>query len=126
MQLACFVYIKRCWLLDKLSLQRVVEYFADLSYKYSLLVFPEGTDLTAATKSKSDDYARKHDLQSYDYVLHPRTTGFVFLAQQLLVRRAIDAVYDVTLVYPDLVPQTESVLLRGDFPKQVKIHLARH
>ena len=125
MQMACFVYIKRCWLLDKITLQKAVDYFADLSYKYSLLVFPEGTDFTKSTKSKSDSYARKHGIQTYDYVLHPRTTGFVFLTQQMLSRQAVDAVYDVTLVYPDVVPQNEAILLKGDFPKQIKVHLVR-
>ncbi|XP_063924992.1 lysocardiolipin acyltransferase 1-like [Zophobas morio] len=126
MQMACFVYIKRCWLLDKITLQKAVDYFADLSYKYSLLVFPEGTDFTKSTKSKSDSYARKHGIQTYDYVLHPRTTGFVFLTQQMLSRQAVDAVYDVTLVYPDVVPQNEAILLKGDFPKQIKVHLVRY
>lgn len=44
---------------------------------------------------------------------------------QLLEKDALDAVYDVTLVYPDIVPQTEQMLLKGQFPKQVKVHLAR-
>lgn len=125
MQLACFVYIKRCWNLDKLTFGKVVNYFAELSYNYSLLLFPEGTDFTESTKAKSDSYARKNDLETYDYVLHPRTTGFVYLTQQMLDKGALDAVYDVTLVYPDVVPQNEAVLLKGNFPKQVKIHLAR-
>lgn len=48
------------------------------------------------------------------------------MCAQLLDRDALDAVYDVTLVYPDVVPQTEKMLLRGQFPKQVKVHLARY
>lgn len=48
------------------------------------------------------------------------------MCAQLLEKDALDAVYDVTLVYPDVVPQTEKMLLRGQFPKQVKVHLARY
>lgn len=59
-------------------------------------------------------------------MLHPRTTGFSYMCCQLMERNELDAVYDVTLVYPDTVPQTEKMLLRGEFPKQVKVHLARY
>ncbi|KAJ8916630.1 hypothetical protein NQ315_000275 [Exocentrus adspersus] len=126
MQLACFVYVKRCWVLDKAILQRYVDYVADTSYKHSLLVFPEGTDFTHNTKRSSDRFAEKNNLQKYDYVLHPRTTGFTFLAHQLLLKNNLDAVYDVTLVYPDSVPQDERVLLKGNFPKVIKVHFARY
>lgn len=125
MQMACFIFIKRCWLTDKLTLQKAVDYFSNLNYKFSLLVFPEGTDLTTATKKKSDEYAEKHNLQKYDFILHPRTTGFVFLTKKLLESQILDAVYDVTLLYPDQVPQNEAKLLKGEFPKQVKVHLVR-
>lgn len=63
--------------------------------------------------------------QKYDYVLHPRTSGFVFLTQQLLAENNLDALYDVTLVYPDMVPQNEKMLLKGQFPKEVKVHFVR-
>lgn len=63
MQLACFVYLKRCWLIDKEILQRYVDYVADISYKHSLLVFPEGTDFTENTKKGSDDFAMRNNLQ---------------------------------------------------------------
>lgn len=59
-------------------------------------------------------------------MLHPRTTGFIFLAMQMMARGNLDAVYDVTLIYPDIVPQTEKFLLCGHFPKEVKVHFARY
>lgn len=58
-------------------------------------------------------------------MLHPKTTGFVFLASQMMARKSLDSIYDVTLIYPDVVPQTEKILLQGHFPKQVKVHFAR-
>lgn len=48
-----------------------------------ILLFPEGTDLTPASKVRSDRYAEKHNLPKLDRVLHPKTTGFAFLAQRL-------------------------------------------
>jgi hypothetical protein len=50
---------------------------------FQLLLFPEGTNLTAKTKSRSDAFAEKYGLPKYNYVLHPRTTGFTFLAQHM-------------------------------------------
>lgn len=43
----------------------------------------------------------------------------------MLMKNSLDAVYDVTLIYPDTVPQSEMVLLKGYFPKVVKVHFAR-
>lgn len=63
MQLASFLYIKRCWLYDKATFSKVIAYFHQLSYKYTLLVFPEGTDLTDSTRRNSNNYAKRHNLQ---------------------------------------------------------------
>ncbi|CAH1110213.1 unnamed protein product [Psylliodes chrysocephalus] len=126
MQLACFVYIKRCWQLDKLIFDKYVNYVSRIRYNHSLLIFPEGTDLTEQTKKSSDRYAEKNNLPLYDYVLHPKTTGFAYLAHQLLAENSLDAVYDCTLAYPDVIPKNEKFLLEGNFPKEVKVHLVRY
>lgn len=63
--------------------------------------------------------------QKYDYLLHPRTTGFAYLTSQLMKQSCLDAVYDLTIVYPDVVPQTEKHLVQGKFPKVVKLHVKR-
>ena len=48
-------------------------------------------------------------LPRYQYVLHPRVTG---LAQCLRVlRKGLGAVYDVTIGYPDNIPQGEKDLV---------------
>ncbi len=46
-----------------------------------LLIFPEGTNLTDKTKTKSNDYAAKQKIYNrpYDYCLHPHLTGFTYL-----------------------------------------------
>lgn len=42
-------------------------------------------------------------------------------------KKALDAIYDLTLVYPDTVPQTEKILFSdGNFPQQVKMHFTRY
>lgn len=49
--------------MDRKIIQDYARYVADLSYKHSLLVFPEGTDFTEGTKKGSDNFASKNGLQ---------------------------------------------------------------
>ena len=37
----------------------------------------------------------------------------------------LDAVYDVTVGYPINIPQKESDVARGNFPKEVHFHIKR-
>lgn len=62
MQLACFIYVKRNWSVDRGRLKKILDYFCSLSYNYSLLIFPEGTDLTPQTVIRSDEFAQKNNL----------------------------------------------------------------
>lgn len=39
--------------------------------------------MTPKTKVMSDRFAEKNGLQTLEYVLHPRTTGFTFLVQHM-------------------------------------------
>lgn len=64
--------------------------------------------------------------QKYNYVLHPRTTGFTYITKKLIEEKALDSLYDVTLLYCDKIPQNETYLLSGDFPKIVKLHFVRY
>ena len=48
-----------------------------------MLIFPEGTDFTEESISKSNKYADKNGLPHYTRVLHPKTTGFIFLANKM-------------------------------------------
>ncbi|KAL3284654.1 hypothetical protein HHI36_018808 [Cryptolaemus montrouzieri] len=126
MQLTSSIFIKRCWHMDKIIFEKFCYYVSMISYKCSILIFPEGTDFTEETKKKSDSYAIKNNLQKYEYLLHPRTRGFAFIASKLLEKNCLDAIYDLTLIYPDIIPQNEKLLLEGNFPKQVKIHIVRY
>jgi hypothetical protein len=67
-----------------------------------LVSFVEGTRITPAKLERSQNYAEATGLEPPNHVLIPRTKGFVASVQAL--RQSLDAVYDVTIGYPDGVP----------------------
>lgn len=100
-----FVYITRRWDEDQVRLSRSMDYLVELRSRTQLLIFPEGTDLTPSSKQRSDKYAKSHNLPEYEFTLHPKTTGFTYLVRHLQQADYLDAVYDLTIGYPDYVPQ---------------------
>lgn len=125
MQMNGFLYITRRWEEDRGRLSRTLDYLIALDSRTQLLIFPEGTDLTESSKEKSDKYALQHHLPRYTYTLHPKTTGFAYLVQHLQRANYLDAVYDLTIAYPDYIPQSEVDLIRGRFPREVHFHIRR-
>lgn len=126
MQAAAFIFIHRKWKDDKSHLEDMIDYFCDIHEPLQLLIFPEGTDLTEKSKARSNDFAEKNSLKKYEYVLHPRTTGFTFVVDRLRQAQSLDAVHDITVAYPHNIPQTERHLLRGDFPREIHFHVRRY
>lgn len=125
MQMNGFLYITRRWEEDQGRLSRTLDYLIALGSRTQLLIFPEGTDLTKSSKEKSDKYALQHHLPPYTYTLHPKTTGFAYLVQHLQKANYLDAVYDLTIAYPDYIPQSEIDLIRGKLPGEVHFHIKR-
>ncbi|MBN3326331.1 LCLT1 acyltransferase, partial [Atractosteus spatula] len=126
MQVASFIFIHRRWEQDQHHLQAMLQYFCDIREPLQLLIFPEGTDLTENTRARSDDFAEKNSLPKYEYVLHPRTTGFTFIVDMLRRGDNLDAIHDITVAYPQNVPQTERHLLAGMFPREIHFHVSRY
>lgn len=125
MQMNGFLYITRHWKEDRGRLSRTLDYLIAVDSRTQLLIFPEGTDLTESSREKSDRYALQHHLPRYIYTLHPKTTGFAYLVQHLQHASYLDAVYDLTIAYPDYIPQSEIDLIRGKFPREVHFHIRR-
>ncbi|XP_034856737.1 lysocardiolipin acyltransferase 1 isoform X2 [Mirounga angustirostris] len=126
MQAAAYIFIHRKWKDDQSHFEDIIDYFCDIREPLQLLIFPEGTDLTENSKARSNDFAEKNGLQKYEYVLHPRTTGFTFVVERLREGKNLDAVHDITVAYPHNIPQTERHLLLGDFPKEIHFHVHRN
>ncbi|TRY88716.1 hypothetical protein DNTS_029658 [Danionella cerebrum] len=125
MQVGCYLFLSRRWMVDRSHLSNILKFFCHIREPVQILLFPEGTDLTEHTRSRSDEFAEKHSLPKYEFVLHPRTTGFTFMLETLRQGGNLDALHDITVAYPQLIPQTEGHLLAGQFPEEIHFHLQR-
>ncbi|CCH46296.1 putative membrane protein [Wickerhamomyces ciferrii] len=96
-----------------------------LSWPYSLIIFPEGTNMSANTRGKTQIYAEKVGRKPFNHLLLPRTTGLRY--SLLKLRGTVDEVYDVTLAYSGLkasdygqdIYKIEKVFLQGKNPERV-------
>ncbi|CAD6193829.1 unnamed protein product [Caenorhabditis auriculariae] len=120
MQAACYIFLDRSFETDKSSLDKIITYFADTGYNYQLLLFPEGTDKCPKATERSRLHAERKSLVHYDYVLHPRITGFVHIVQSMRKLNYIKYLYDVSIGFGDAIVQSEiDLVLHGACPKEV-------
>lgn len=103
-----FIFMARKWVSDKPRLQHRLEQLkkghqgplsgsqADLDPMW-LLMFPEGTNLSANTRKGSKKWAEKQGVPDLQHQLLPRSTGLHFCMQQL--EGTVDWVYDCTMAY---------------------------
>ena len=120
-----YFFLKRRWEEDKGYMNKLLNYFIDISYPLQLLIFPEGTDFCEESIEKSNSFAEKNNLPIYEYCLHPRVRGFTFLVEKMR-SKGLQAVHNVTVGYPKNVCYGELDLLRGNFPKEIHFHLERY
>ena len=126
MQIAMFLFLKRNWEQDEKYLHQILRYFTDINYPLLLLIFPEGTDYSMHSMTKSKSYAEKNNLPIYKHVLHPRLRGFTYCVEKMRSHNGIDAIYDVTIGYLGNICQSEFDLAMGNLPKNVHFHIKRH
>lgn len=62
-----------------------------------LLLFPEGTNLSANGRAKSAQWAKKKGLRDPEHVMLPRSTGTFFCLDEL--KGTVEYVYDCTVAY---------------------------
>ncbi|KAH3674720.1 hypothetical protein WICMUC_003080 [Wickerhamomyces mucosus] len=98
-------------------------------WPYSLVLFPEGTNLSANTRSKTEIYAAKVGRPAFKHVLLPKITGLRF--SLLKLKDSIDDILDLTIGYSGVNPdeygqdiyRLEEILLNGKNPETVSIHI---
>lgn len=69
-----FVFLARNKSKDVSRVRDICEYLVGLEVPTTMLIFPEGTDLSPSNHQKSLDFARKEGLAEYQYVLHPKVS----------------------------------------------------
>lgn len=115
-------FVKRDWNSDRAGIERTFAGIRRDRVPLWLLMFVEGTRVTPAKVEKSRQYALEHALEPSEHVLTPRTKGFT--ASVVGLRDHLDAVYDVTLGYPDGVPSLWQ-FIQG-FATRAHLHVRRH
>ena len=112
MQQANYIFLHRKWSQDEAYMKRALCYLTDNHYPLQLLLFPEGTDLSPGNRKRDKDYAEKNGLCLYEYVLHPRSLGFVSCYEEMSRTQPV-AVCDLTVGYIGSIAQNESDILAG-------------
>ena len=98
-----FLYIDQHWKSDEKRLGDMIDHLASIytkqsiksfdnshqenrnrsSSNFQIVLFPEGTSITEISKAKSNEFADKANLKRLNHALHPRTTGFSFIASKM-------------------------------------------
>uniref|UniRef100_A0A914XC20 Phospholipid/glycerol acyltransferase domain-containing protein n=1 Tax=Plectus sambesii TaxID=2011161 RepID=A0A914XC20_9BILA len=121
-----FIFLQRSRETDSERLAEAIDYYSDLNMNYQLLFFPEGTDKSPGTTERSNAYAKKNGLKPYEYLIHPRTAGFVYLLNKMRRTNYIKCIYDVTIAFPERIVQSELELgLTGVAPQSVHFDIHR-
>lgn len=102
-----FIFLSRNWAKDK---PRLVRHMSKLKTGHSgpmsgsttldpmwLMIFPEGTNLSANGRRGSAAWAEKQGIPDLHHQLHPRSTGTLYCLQQL--QDTVEWVYDCTMAY---------------------------
>ena len=126
MQFRNHIFLSRRWERDEKDFLWKLNYLRAIDAPYQILMFPEGTDLTPKSKAKSDAYAETNGLPKLEYTLHPKSRGFIYMLKGLRDYK-IDAVYDLTVGYPDnFVPTEVELMKNANFPREIHYHIIRH
>ena len=95
--------------------------------KPSLLLFPEGTDLSKSNIEKNNEYARKNNLQETHQILYPKPGGLLTCLNSLSDQNTV--IHDVTIAYKDYHQgkrTSEVSILNGEFPREIHLNVKRY
>lgn len=96
------IFVKRDWARDQHAIASLFGKYAENRIPVFVVSFLEGTRRTDEKMRRSQTFAADNGLYVPQRTLVPRTKGFVATVTGL--RDHLDAVYDVTIGYPERVP----------------------
>lgn len=115
------IFVKRTWSKDASTINRVFQRLLSTKQPFWLVSFVEGTRITRKKRDSSQKYASKNELPLLSRVLQPRTKGFT--ASLTGLHHTIDAVYSVTIYYPQGIPGLWQ--LASGSVKHIKVNVKR-
>lgn len=116
------IFVKRDWGRDKDAIEALFGKYARNHIPVFVVSFLEGTRRTDKKMRQSQAFAARNGLYEPRRTLVPRTKGFV--ASVTGLRDHLDAVYDVTIGYPERVPSLVDCFACR--VPHVEIHVQRH
>lgn len=115
------IFLKRRWMADRRRIKTTFERFRQEQIPLWLNIFPEGTRYTAKKMLEAQTTAKHYKLPICNHVLVPYAKAFE--TSILGLQDRIQAVYDITIGYPQGIP-TLWQLLCGDV-RLIEVHVAR-
>ena len=140
MQFYSFVFMSRKWNVDKPRMSHRLRKLKKTHRSPDgkgqldpmwLLIFPEGTNLSANQRDKSTAWAEKSGMKDVRHLLLPRSTGLQFSLQELY--GTVEYIYDCTIAYEGIgreeyaqdVFTIRDLYLQGLGPKSINLHWRR-
>jgi hypothetical protein len=126
-----FIFLARNWEEDQRTFKKHLGKLNKPNDPMWLIIFPEGTNLSATTREKSKKWAEKNNLQDMKHQLLPRSTGLRFCLNEL--KDTTKWLYDCTIAYEGVPPgqfgqdifTLRSTFFEGRPPKSVNMHWRR-
>jgi hypothetical protein len=126
-----FIFLSRNWEEDQRTFKKHLGRLNKPNDPMWLIIFPEGTNLSASTREKSKRWAEKNNLQDMKHQLLPRSTGLRFCLNEL--KDTNEWLYDCTIAYEGVPPgqfgqdifTLRSTFFEGRPPKSVNMHWRR-
>ncbi|KAF1979623.1 acyltransferase-domain-containing protein, partial [Bimuria novae-zelandiae CBS 107.79] len=130
-QMYNFIFLARNWEEDQRRFKKSLSKLNNPKDPMWLIIFPEGTNLSATTRERSKKWADKNGLEDMKHQLLPRSTGLRFCLNEL--KDSTEWLYDCTIAYEG-VPEGQfgqdiftlrSSFFEGRPPKSVNMHWRR-
>jgi len=100
-------FVKRNWLRDQKRIDHVFARVLREKEPMWVISFLEGTRITPEKLKLSQQFSRERRLPVFEHLLTPRTKGFEAMIRSL--RSQLDAVYDVTIAFPEGTPSLTQI-----------------
>lgn len=128
-----FIGINRDWKKDEEIIKSSLENLVELGNPTWLLMFPEGTVITADTKARSRTYMKNNNINTnLTNVLLPRSKGISSCADKL--KPMLKGIVDVTIAYSGVDKSTypydcysiQGLYFGGKRPSQIHVYFKYH